>query len=189
MSTLILSLLLLFLVAVGLLMGAKATERFENPENPELQATVIVSPALKNMMLSSVQAPAIPEQTELSREQDLQAARAAGVPAYLITPDGTKHLLGPGGVQKYILGPNGEEHWIPNFGPDGPENWPYGPEPKPKPKPSPSPGPTPNPKPHPEPTPMPPAPMPPGCPVCPTCPDMSQYIRLDEVPCWNCTLP
>jgi len=30
------------------------------------------------------------------------------------------------------------------------------------------------------------------CPVakpCPVCPDMSQYIRLDEVPCWNCSLP
>jgi hypothetical protein len=21
------------------------------------------------------------------------------------------------------------------------------------------------------------------------CPDMSQYIKLDEIPCWNCTLP
>jgi hypothetical protein len=21
------------------------------------------------------------------------------------------------------------------------------------------------------------------------CPDMSEYIRMDEVPCWNCTLP
>lgn len=29
----------------------------------------------------------------------------------------------------------------------------------------------------------------PECPACPKCPDMSQYIRLDEVPCWNCTLP
>lgn len=27
------------------------------------------------------------------------------------------------------------------------------------------------------------------CPTCPKCPDMSQYVRLDEVPCWNCTLP
>lgn len=27
------------------------------------------------------------------------------------------------------------------------------------------------------------------CPECPTCPDMSKYIRLDEVPCWNCSLP
>ncbi len=29
----------------------------------------------------------------------------------------------------------------------------------------------------------------PKCPKCPKCPDMSQYVRLDEVPCWNCTLP
>jgi len=27
------------------------------------------------------------------------------------------------------------------------------------------------------------------CPKCPQCPDMSQYIRLDEIPCWNCSLP
>ena len=30
------------------------------------------------------------------------------------------------------------------------------------------------------------------CPTCPSanaCPDMSQYIRIDEIPCWNCTLP
>ena len=35
----------------------------------------------------------------------------------------------------------------------------------------------------------------PACPSCPTCPkcekceDMSKYIRMDEIPCWNCTLP
>ena len=29
----------------------------------------------------------------------------------------------------------------------------------------------------------------PKCPKCEKCPDMSQYVRLDEVPCWNCTLP
>jgi len=29
----------------------------------------------------------------------------------------------------------------------------------------------------------------PTCPKCPTCADMSQYIRMDEIPCWNCTLP
>jgi hypothetical protein len=27
------------------------------------------------------------------------------------------------------------------------------------------------------------------CPDCPSCPDMSQYIKMDEIPCWNCTLP
>jgi hypothetical protein len=29
----------------------------------------------------------------------------------------------------------------------------------------------------------------PKCKECEVCPDMSQYVRLDEVPCWNCTLP
>jgi hypothetical protein len=29
----------------------------------------------------------------------------------------------------------------------------------------------------------------PECKKCPACPDMSKYIRMDEVPCWNCTLP
>jgi len=24
---------------------------------------------------------------------------------------------------------------------------------------------------------------------CPVCPDMSKYIRMDEIPCWNCSLP
>ena len=41
------------------------------------------------------------------------------------------------------------------------------------------------------PTLQPPPPLPPAnkCPECPICPDLSQYIRMDEVPCWNCTLP
>jgi hypothetical protein len=29
----------------------------------------------------------------------------------------------------------------------------------------------------------------PKCPKCPEGPDMSKYVRLDEVPCWNCSLP
>jgi hypothetical protein len=27
------------------------------------------------------------------------------------------------------------------------------------------------------------------CPECEQCPDMSQYVKLDEIPCWNCSLP
>ena len=34
-----------------------------------------------------------------------------------------------------------------------------------------------------------PIPVTPSCPTCPTCPDMSQYIKMDEIPCWNCSLP
>ena len=48
---------------------------------------------------------------------------------------------------------------------------------------------TPTPKPSPPPKPLPPVPPTPSCPSCPVCPDMSQYIRMDEIPCWNCTLP
>lgn len=48
---------------------------------------------------------------------------------------------------------------------------------------------TPTPKPSPPPKPLLPVPPTPSCPSCPVCPDMSQYIRMDEIPCWNCTLP
>lgn len=48
---------------------------------------------------------------------------------------------------------------------------------------------TPTQKPSPPPKPLPPVPPTPSCPSCPVCPDMSQYIRMDEIPCWNCTLP
>lgn len=51
----------------------------------------------------------------------------------------------------------------------------------PKPAPNPTPAP-PTPAPNPEPAPPKPAPH-------SACPDMSQYIRMDEIPCWNCTLP
>ncbi len=154
-------------------MRQKVAEQFENPPSQ----SVMVSPALKGMMTSGQVPVTTGTQTAFEREQDLQ--RSLG------------QLIGPTGV-RHMLGPDGEEHWIPNFGPDGPENWPYGPEPKPKPGPEPKPKPGPEPKPKPQPAPKPhpePAPVPAGCPACPVCPDMSQYIRLDEVPCWNCTLP
>ena len=33
------------------------------------------------------------------------------------------------------------------------------------------------------------APACPTCPKCERCEDMSKYIKMDEIPCWNCTLP
>ena len=167
MSTLLLSLLLLLLIAVGLIMGKRVAEQFENPQGPAIQA-IVVSPTLKNMMTTSHVPVTSGEQTPLAREQDLR-----------------RTLEQVGGLS-HLIGPDGEEHWIPNFGPDGPQPEPH-PEPKP---PAPKPRPHPEPKPQPEPpTPGPTPATPPGCPSCPICPDMSQYIRLDEVPCWNCTLP
>ncbi len=131
MSTLILSLLLLFLITVGLLMGKKVAERFENPPSQ----TITVSPAMKNMMTSGQAPAAANTQTAFEREQDLQRVTPGEAPK-LIGPDGEEHLLRP--------------------------------DTKPRPNPEPAPA---------------------GCLACPVCPDMSKYIRLDEVPCWNCTLP
>lgn len=114
MSTLLLSLLLLVLIAVGLTMGSKVAERFENPPTaPQM------SPALVNLLgtpaLAAAQKP-VPQVDTLARDQEAVAAA------------------------------NSVAH----------------PAPCPKCK---------------------------ECPKCEKCPDMSQYIRFDEVPCWNCTLP
>lgn len=126
MSTLLLSLLLLVLIAMGLLMGRKVAEQFENPEPP---APPQISPALANLLatpalVAATQKP-VPSVDKLARDKD--AAAAAESVAH--------------------------------------------PPPPPPPGPGPAPAPTPD------------------CPKCPVCPDMSQYIRMDEVPCWNCTLP
>ena len=115
MSTLLLSLLLLVLIAVGLFMGRKVAERFENPGPPAPQ----MSPALVNLLgtpaLVAAQKP-VPQVDTLARDQEaVAAANAVAHPAPC---------------------PKCEE-----------------------------------------------------CKKCEKCPDMSQYIRLDEVPCWNCTLP
>lgn len=118
MSTLLLSLLLLVLIAVGLIMGRKVAEQFENPEPPTAPQ---MSPALVNLLgtpaLAAAQKP-VPQVDTLARDQEaVAAANSVAHPA---------------------------------------------PAPCPKCK---------------------------ECPKCEKCPDMSQYVRLDEVPCWNCTLP
>ena len=116
MSTLLLSLLLLVLIAFGLLMGRKVAERFENPEPV---AAPQMSSALGDLLcipaLAAAQKP-VPQVDTLARDQEaVAAANAVAHPAPC---------------------PKCEE-----------------------------------------------------CKKCEKCPDMSQYIRLDEVPCWNCTLP
>lgn len=146
MSTLLLSLLLLILIAIGLLMGKKVAEGFtsssgggytasllallrgERFENPEPPAAPAISPALANLLatpalVAATQKP-VPSVDKLARDKDAAAAAEA------------------------VAQP-----------------------PPPPPGPGPAPAPTPD------------------CPKCPVCPDMSQYIRMDEVPCWNCTLP
>ena len=106
MSTILLSLLLLFLVAVGLLMGRQVAERFENPQPAQ---PALVSPALKNIL-----SPPAPTDAKAPLQVDT------------LERDLAVQQTGQVGGKK------------------------------------------------------------PDCPKCPTCPDMSQYIRVDEIPCWNC---
>ncbi len=113
MSTLVLSLLLIVLVAIGLVMGRRLKEAFDNPNPSQPQQVVVdVSPALANLLetprlVAEMNKAPTPQVDTLKREREVAAA-----------------------VE--------ERH---------------------------------------------------RCPKCPKCPDMSQYVRLDEVPCWNCTLP
>jgi hypothetical protein len=116
MSTALLSLLLLVLVGMGLLMGAKMHEAFANPPPAPTQK---VSPAVYNIQMTAdliEEANNRPVQYDkLTRDRDAaDAVNAASLKA------------------------EQEER---------------------------------------------------RCPKCPECPDMSQYVKLSEVPCWNCTLP
>jgi hypothetical protein len=120
MSTALLSLLLLVLVGMGLVMGAKLQETFANP--PADAPKQKVSPAVYNIQLTAdliEEANNRPVQYDkLTRDRDAaDAVNAASLKAEQEEKENRR------------------------------------------------------------------------CPECPTCPDMSQYVKLSEVPCWNCTLP
>ena len=105
MSTLLLSLLLIFLIAVGMIMGRGLAERFENPTT---EVKLDVSPALASLLTThgeNERSKSIPQVSHLKRDLEIADAQHE------------------------------------------------------------------------------------DCPKCKACPDMSQYIRMDEIPCWNCTLP
>ena len=122
MSTLLLSLLLVFLIAVGMIMGRGLAERFENP--PATEVKLDVSPALAALIATDkemAQAKAIPQVSQLKRDLEIADAQQDGC------PDCERRRSRGDSEQR--------------------------------------------------------------CPKCKECPDMSQYIRMDEIPCWNCTLP
>ena len=123
MSTLLLSLLLLVLIAVGLIMGSRVAEHFADASAPP--APPQMSAALANLLATPALAAAmgqkpVPQVDTLARDQEAVAAAANAVA---------------------------------------------------------------------HPAPCPECPKCEKCEKCEKCPDMSQYIRFDEVPCWNCTLP
>jgi hypothetical protein len=121
MTTLMLSFLLLILVGLGIVMGAKLKEGFETQQTPPA-----MSPALANMIATPLfvaELKPVPNVDKLARDKDAaDAANAASLKAERECP----------------------QHECPKC---------------------------------------------PDCKKCPECPDMSKYIRMDEVPCWNCTLP
>lgn len=123
MSTLLLSFLLIFLIAVGMIMGRGLAERFENP--PATEVKLDVSPALAALIATDkemAKAKAIPQVSQLKRDLEIVDAQRDGC------PDCERRRQRSG---------DDEER----------------------------------------------------CSKCKECPDMSQYIRMDEIPCWNCTLP
>jgi hypothetical protein len=120
MSTLLLSLLLVFLIAVGMVMGRGLAERFENP--PATEVKLDVSPALASLLATQTEAAkakTIPQVSQLNRDLEIADAQQESC------PDCER--------RRQRSGDNEQR--------------------------------------------------------CPKCPDMSQYIRMDEIPCWNCTLP
>jgi ssDNA-binding Zn-finger/Zn-ribbon topoisomerase 1 len=123
MSTLLLSLLLIFLIAVGMIMGRGLAERFENP--PATEVKLDVSPALAALIATQGEqekAKAIPQVSQLKRDLEIADAQRDGCPECERSRQRNR---------------DAEQR----------------------------------------------------CPKCKECPDMSQYIRMDEIPCWNCTLP
>lgn len=119
MSTLLLSLLLLVLVALGLMMSPGRVERFVDAGSIEEVAVIKASPALANLLNT----PSLIDNSP---------------PVQVDTLARDKALLGPPTqqTQTQMECPKCEK-----------------------------------------------------CKECPVCPDMTQYVRLNEVPCWNCTLP
>ncbi len=187
-------------------MGPSIVERFQNP--PPAPMTVQMSPALANLLatpalVATATAAAPPQVDTIGREQDIQDTASWTQVPYsrnkMVHDDSCAHLKtkhekslincmdtctdtnscnlisyveDEGDCIQYNCVDPASPNMINGF--QDASTW-YTEASRPGPKPGPNPGPKPGPKPEPE----------PGS----NCPDMSQYIRLDEVPCWNCTLP
>lgn len=200
MSILILSLLLLLLVGIGVLMGRRvsAMERFQNPTPANKHKGVETfedAPSSPSLLGQTLQMTGTVQLDTLAREMAVQDAVVEGGKKHNSVRPGQRpepepeppFIPKPGPIIiPPMLGPGGQYNPVPESDSDSKHK----PKPHPAPKPTP-PTPAPNPTPDP-PTPAPnptPGPGPNSCGWCPACPDMSQYIRMDEIPCWNCTLP
>lgn len=149
MNTLLLSLLLLVLIAIGLAMGRQITEGFA-PLGEKQEITT--SPALANMLKTDI-ATETKKVDSLKRELDLLHAMASA-PATEETKKTKKSKKSKTSKKSYddYEEDEDEDDYADDY------------ERRPKHRRD-------------------------RCPDCPSCPDMSQYIKMDEIPCWNCTLP
>ena len=149
MNTLLLSLLLLVLIAIGLAMGRQITEGFA-PLGEKQEITA--SPALANMLKTDI-ATETKKVDSLKRELDLLHAMASAPLAEETkkTKKSKKSKTSKKSYDDYEEEDEGEYEDDENDYKRRRSQ-------------------------H-------------RCPDCPRCPDMSQYIKMDEIPCWNCTLP
>jgi len=152
MNTLLLSLLLLVLIAIGLAMSRQITEGFA-PLGEKQEITA--SPALANMLKTDI-ATETKKVDSLKRELDLLHAMASA-PAPATEEKKTKKS------KKSRNEPYDDEDYYADDYEEGDYDDNYERRPKYR--------------------------RHKRCPDCPSCPDMSQYIKMDEIPCWNCTLP
>ena len=150
MNTLLLSLLLLVLIAIGLAMGRQITEGFA-PLGEKQEITA--SPALANMLKTDI-ATETKKVDSLKRELDLLHAMASAPSPATEEKKTKKSKKSKTSKKSYD---DYEEEDEDDY--EGDENDYKRRRPQHR------------------------------CPDCPRCPDMSQYIKMDEIPCWNCTLP
>lgn len=156
MNTLLLSLLLLVLIAIGLTMGRQITEGFA-PLGEKQEITA--SPALANMLKTDI-ATETKKVDSLKRELDLLNAMASAPATATEEKKPKKSKKSKTPKKSYDDYEDEDDYEGDDY--EGDEN---------------------------DYERRRPAYRRDRCPDCPICPDMSQYIKMDEIPCWNCTLP
>jgi hypothetical protein len=163
MNTLLLSLLLIALVAIGLLMAStKVREGFLDVSGSD--TSVVASPVMASILatpnistLSNV--PTSPQVDTVGRDKDLQIATDGAtkdMSEMLLSPSERKMVLAVRKEHKELEAQEKKKEKDENYEDDYPERRRRRDR---------------------------------KCPECEQCPDMSQYIKLDEIPCWNCSLP
>jgi len=162
MSTLLLSLLLIALVAIGLLMAStKAREHFVDA--PSSNPTVVAASPVMASILSTPKlaapstVPTSPQVDTVSRDKDLQIATDGA------TKDMSEMLLTPS--ERKMVQDVRREHKKKEEDEDYEDDYPELSSSERRRR------------------------RRRHCPKCEQCPDMSQYVKLDEIPCWNCSLP